>query len=129
MLMLAAYVLLQLEDVTAGANTVPPISYSGHASLVTVLLTHGADPNRLNDRGQSPLAGAIFKKEDDVVKALLEGGADPDWGAPTARDCLKMFKQEDQWGAAFDGAKGKGKGGEVFVRPAAALPIVVEVKP
>jgi ankyrin repeat protein len=43
-------------------------SYHGHAPLVKLLLDHGADPNALNDRGQSPLAGAVFKGESEVVK-------------------------------------------------------------
>ena len=43
-------------------------AYHGHADLVKVLIQHGADPNRLNDRGQSPLAGAVFKKEDAVIQ-------------------------------------------------------------
>jgi ankyrin repeat protein len=42
-------------------------AYHGHAGLVKLLIQHGADPNRLNDRGQSPLAGAVFKKEDAVI--------------------------------------------------------------
>lgn len=42
-------------------------AYHGHGSLVRFLIQHGADPNRLNDRRQSPLAGAVFKKEDDVI--------------------------------------------------------------
>lgn len=49
------------------------------------------------------------------MRVLLDGGADPDWGAPTARDCLKMFKQEDKWGKHFEEAKGRGKGGDEFV--------------
>ncbi len=48
-------------------------SYHGHVSLVRLLVRHGADPNTLNDRGQSPLAGAVFKNEEEVIKALLEG--------------------------------------------------------
>ena len=48
-------------------------SYHGHVSLVRLLIRHGADPNTLNDRGQSPLAGAVFKNEEEVIKALLEG--------------------------------------------------------
>jgi ankyrin repeat protein len=48
-------------------------SYHGHLSLVTLLLQHGADPNTLNDRGQSPLAGAVFKNEEEIINALLEG--------------------------------------------------------
>jgi ankyrin repeat protein len=51
----------------------------------------GADPDRTNDRGQSPLAGAIFKGEDDVVMALLAAEADPDVGTPSARATAEMF--------------------------------------
>lgn len=43
-------------------------AYHGHADLVKILIEHGADPNRLNDRGQSPVAGAVFKKEDAVIE-------------------------------------------------------------
>lgn len=46
-------------------------AYHGHAPLVKLLLDHGADPNRVNDRGQSPLAGAVFKGEDAVVEVCL----------------------------------------------------------
>lgn len=70
-------------------------AYAGHAALVTALAERGADPNRLNDRGQSPLAGAVFKKEDDVIEALLHAGADPLAGSPTAVDTAKLFGRED----------------------------------
>ena len=43
-------------------------AYHGHGDLVKLLAEHGADPNRQNDRGQSPLAGAVFKKEDQVIE-------------------------------------------------------------
>lgn len=46
-------------------------AYHGHAPLVKLLLSHGADPNSLNDRGQSPLAGAVFKMEDEVVEVCF----------------------------------------------------------
>lgn len=65
-------------------------SYHGHAPLVTLLLQHGADPNRLNDRGQSPLAGAVFKNEREVIRALLAGNADPRIGEPNALDACKV---------------------------------------
>jgi ankyrin repeat protein len=70
-------------------------SYHGHAPLVSLLLDHGADPNRLNDRGQSPLAGVVFKNEKDVIELLLEAGADPDIGQPSALEATKVFKQEE----------------------------------
>ena len=62
---------------------------------MTALVQRGADPDRLNDRGQSPLAGAIFKGEDEVVAALMAAGADPDAGAPTARATAQMFGRSD----------------------------------
>lgn len=43
-------------------------AYHGHANLVKLLVNHGADPNKINDRGQSPLAGAVFKGESEVVE-------------------------------------------------------------
>ncbi|KAL2210801.1 hypothetical protein CC79DRAFT_1331198 [Sarocladium strictum] len=84
-------------------------AYHGHAGLVKLLIQHGADPNRLNDRGQSPLAGAVFKKEDAVIDTLLEGGADPDYGQPSAMECVAMFRQEDTWKSKFESAPGRGK--------------------
>lgn len=108
-------------------------SYYGHAELVKLLLQHGADPNRLNDKGQSPLAGAVFKMEDAVIEvgfswplstsepnpspclgltadqALLEGGADPEFGEPNALQCVVMFKQEGKWKTPFESAPGRGR--------------------
>lgn len=43
-------------------------AYYGHPELVKLFIEHGADPNRLNDRGQSPVAGAVFKLEDNVIE-------------------------------------------------------------
>lgn len=46
-------------------------AYHGHADLVKLLIQHGADPNQANDRGQSPLAGAVFKQESAVIDVRL----------------------------------------------------------
>lgn len=82
-------------------------SYHGHPALVELLLAHGANPNILNDRNQSPLAGAVFKNESAVVKALLEGGADPDLGTPSAAETMVLFKLSDVWERAFHEARQK----------------------
>ena len=67
----------------ASGNTLLMLAaYHGHAATVTRLAARGADADRVNDRGQSPLAGAVFKDEQDVVRALLAAGADPDAGSP-----------------------------------------------
>ncbi|AWB84497.1 ankyrin repeat domain-containing protein [Corynebacterium liangguodongii] len=70
-------------------------AYAGHAELVRGLIERGADVNKLNARGQSPLAGVIFKKEDDIVELLLGAGADPNAGAPNAVETAKVFGRED----------------------------------
>jgi len=56
----------------------------GHAELVRGLVERGADPNRLNDRGQAPIVGAVFKREDEIVRVLMENGTDPRAGEPNA---------------------------------------------
>ncbi|KAL8749672.1 MAG: hypothetical protein Q9184_006716 [Pyrenodesmia sp. 2 TL-2023] len=100
-------------------------SYHTHPALVSHLLSRGADPNTLNERGQSPLAGAIFKAAgapggsgaasapgaegdeersmdegqsdaDQVVQLLLNAGADVDKGRPSARHSVEMFRV-DRW--------------------------------
>jgi ankyrin repeat protein len=70
-------------------------SYHGHLEAVRMLLDKGADANVLNDRGQSIVAGAVFKGEHEVVKALFENGADVRKGQPNAIDSAKMFKRND----------------------------------
>lgn len=49
----------------------------------------------MNDRGQSPLAGVVFKNERECVEVLLEGGADPEVGTPSALECCRVFRQEE----------------------------------
>lgn len=70
-------------------------AYSGHPEVVSALIGRGADVDGVNNRNQTPLAGAIFKKEDAVIDVLLEAGADPLLGTPNAVDTAKMFGRED----------------------------------
>jgi uncharacterized protein len=70
-------------------------AYHGHVATVRMLLDRGADPDRLNGRGQAPVAGALFKGEDEVVRSLVAAGAGLDHGHPTARQAAAMFGQED----------------------------------
>jgi hypothetical protein len=67
----------------------------GHAGTVAALVALGADPDRTNDRAQSPLAGAIFRGEDAVVAALLLAEADPDVGTPSARATAQLFDRAE----------------------------------
>ncbi|MGW9477777.1 ankyrin repeat domain-containing protein [Saccharomonospora azurea] len=83
-------------DVTdpSGNTLLMLAAYHGHAATVRALLDRGADPDRRNARDQSPIAGALFKGEDEVVAVLREAGADLDAGTPTARAAAVMFGRE-----------------------------------
>lgn len=78
----------------AGNTLLMLAAYHGHAATVRALLERGADPDRRNARDQSPIAGALFKGEDEVVAVLREAGADLDTGTPTARAAAVMFGRE-----------------------------------
>lgn len=70
-------------------------AYAGHTDLTKALLARGADPNRLNDLGQSMIAGAVFKAHDGVVRVLMEHGADPRLGRPNAIQTAHMFSRKE----------------------------------
>lgn len=70
-------------------------AYAGHTELAKSLLDRGGDPNRINDLGQSIVAGAVFKAHNDIVHALMEKGADPRLGTPNAIQAAYMFGRND----------------------------------
>ncbi|KAJ0369999.1 hypothetical protein COL154_001805 [Colletotrichum chrysophilum] len=43
------------------------------------------------------------------MAVLLDGGADPDYGKPSAMQCLSMFNAEAKWKDKFESAPGRGK--------------------
>jgi len=108
-------------DLTNGqGNTLLMLaSYAGHTSLAHALLTRNADPNRLNDRGQSIVAGAVFKAHIETVRDLVAAGADPRLGKPSAIETAHMFGRRDLLEVL--GAK-EGDVGEDVPTPPSALP-------
>ncbi|HEX9088753.1 MAG TPA: ankyrin repeat domain-containing protein [Arthrobacter sp.] len=79
----------------AGDSLLMLAAYHGHAGTVRLILAHGGDANTANDRGQTPLAGAVFKGYTEVAQALVDAGADPDAGTPSARAAAQMFERKD----------------------------------
>ena len=53
-------------------------SYIGNLEAGGMLLAHGADVDRCNDRGQPPLGGVAFKGYEGIVALSLEHGAGVD---------------------------------------------------
>jgi ankyrin repeat protein len=95
-----AGVPVNLTD-AAGNTLVMLAAYHGHAAVVSALAARGADVNVPNDRGQTPLAGAVFKDSAEVVTVLLDAGANPDLGTPSARESAAFFGKTEL-AAMFD---------------------------
>lgn len=71
-------------------------AYHGNVETVRVLIEKGADVDAINDRGQSPIAGSVFKGYDEVVRVLVnQGKADIHAGQPNAVEAAQMFKREE----------------------------------
>ena len=70
-------------------------AYHGRADTLAMLLDRGADPNRVNDKHQTPLGGAVFKGKPEVVELLVAAGADPDAGHPSAVQAAALFARDD----------------------------------
>jgi len=79
----------------AGNTMLMLAAYHGHADTVTALVTRGASVDAVNDRDQTPLAGAVFKGYADVIAVLVAAGADADLGAPSARASAVFFERPD----------------------------------
>ena len=87
-------------------------AHHGHADLVAGLAARGAELDRRNDRGRTPLAEAVVGRSGVAVDVLVEAGADPDAGEPTARETAQALDQDDlatrldasEGGPAGDGA-------------------------
>jgi ankyrin repeat protein len=52
-------------------------TYEG-IGIIPFLIQHGADPNAENESGMTPLLYAAYNNRPDLVRELLENGADPD---------------------------------------------------
>lgn len=66
-------------------------AYREQADVVDALLERDAHVNALNNRGQSALTCAIFMHNEDISRALLNAGADPDYGPQSARATIEAM--------------------------------------
>lgn len=66
-------------------------AYHDHPDTVRALLDRGADTARVNDRGQTALGAAVFRRSERSVSDLLAAGADPALGPRSALDIAQFF--------------------------------------
>ena len=98
---IAAGVPVNLAN-SAGDTLLMLAAYHSQPAAVQVLTRLGARVDQANDRGQTPLAGAVFKDDAEVVRLLIEAGADPLAGRPNAVDTATMFGR-NSYLQLFDG--------------------------
>ncbi|MFB9376929.1 ankyrin repeat domain-containing protein [Kineococcus gynurae] len=70
-------------------------AYHQHEDTVRALLARSADHARVNDKGQTALSAAVFRRAAPVVTALLDAGADPDLGRQSGRAVAAFFELPD----------------------------------
>jgi len=76
---------------SAGDTLLILAAYHVHADVVKLLLERGADHARVNDKGQTALASAVFRQDRGIVSDLLRAGADPDLGPKSAVAIATFF--------------------------------------
>lgn len=70
-------------------------AYREQATVVDALIERHADVNVLNNRGQSALTSSIFMQNEEISRALLNAGADPDLGPQSARATIAAMGLEN----------------------------------
>jgi uncharacterized protein len=75
----------------AGDSLLMLAAYHDHPDTVAALLERGADTARVNDRGQTALGAAVFRRSERSVTQLLAAGADPGLGPRSAVDIARFF--------------------------------------
>ncbi|SOD73608.1 hypothetical protein SAMN05892883_2892 [Jatrophihabitans sp. GAS493] len=67
-------------------------AYHCHLETVEMLIARGADTERVNDNGQTALGAATFRRQPEMVRALLAAGAGPQTGARSAQQIASFFE-------------------------------------
>jgi len=77
----------------AGGDTLLVLAaYHAHEDTVRLLLARGADHARVNDKGQTALGAAVFRRAGAIVTDLLAAGADPELGRQSGVAVARVFE-------------------------------------
>ncbi len=81
---------------TKGQHPLTGASYKGQPAIVSALLAHGADPEGgAKPNSPSPLMYAAMYNHVQVLRALLEAGADPNRRTTGGDDALSLARRMD----------------------------------
>lgn len=67
----------------------------GYTSLLPILIKGKANVNFVGDGGQTPLIKAVLRRDEEMIRALLEAGADPDRKDYLAGKSARDYANED----------------------------------
>lgn len=76
---------------SAGDTLLILAAYHDHTDAVAALLARGGDHTRINDRGQTALGAAVFRRSERGVRLLLDAGADPHLGRQSGVAVAQAF--------------------------------------
>ncbi|MBN8205594.1 ankyrin repeat domain-containing protein [Microbacterium esteraromaticum] len=66
-------------------------TYAEQAETVADLVARGANLDAVNANGQTAVACAVFRRNESLLRMLLDAGADQDAGAHTAKQVADQF--------------------------------------
>ncbi|MGM7678370.1 ankyrin repeat domain-containing protein [Microbacterium sp. A94] len=67
-------------------------TYAEQTHTVADLVRRGADLNATNANGQTAISCAVFRKNETLLRMLLDAGADPDAGGLSAAAIAEQFQ-------------------------------------
>ncbi|MEJ1087269.1 ankyrin repeat domain-containing protein [Microbacterium sp. Mu-80] len=70
-------------------------TYAEQAEAVADLIARRADLNAVNANGQTAISCAVFRRNEPLLRMLLDAGADQDAGAHTAKQVADQFGLTD----------------------------------
>ncbi len=67
-------------------------AYAQQPEAVAALIELGADLNVENTMGQTAIACAVFRNDENILRMLLDAGGDPELGFHSALDIADQFQ-------------------------------------